>query len=157
MNSQKKEHLWIIAPSKSFYWVILPLSYTIFIQALTGFPKPQTLEEVSAHDFFLYISEELFDYPYWAQDLSHLPLFFIFAWTWTWFFRRNESGLKPLTKSLVICMSFAVLNELCQFFIPRRYPSVADVFMNITGVILALILHTHFYTKIKKLKKVLNP
>jgi len=43
---------------------------------LTGFPKPETLKEISAHDFLLYISEELFNYPFWLQDLSHFPPFF---------------------------------------------------------------------------------
>jgi len=143
----KKEFHWLVAPSQSVLWAIIPISYTLVIQVLTGFPKPQTMKEISAHDLLVYISEELFDYPYWLQDLSHFPLFFLFAWLWTWFLRRKEPKYSALWKSILICVSFAVLNELSQFFIPRRFPSIADVVMNLAGVGIAIIIHSYFFTQ----------
>ena len=106
----------LVAPNHSALWVFVPLSYTLIIQTLTGFPKPETLKEISAHDFLLYISEELFNYPFWLQDLSHFPLFFVFAWLWTWFLRRKDYRYGNLVKSLLICISFAILNEFSQFY-----------------------------------------
>ena len=142
-----KKFNWLVAPNKSVLWVFIPLGYTLIIQTLTGFPKPETLKEISAHDFLLYISEELFNYPFWLQDLSHFPLFFVFAWLWTWFFRRNNYQSKNLVKSLLICISFAILNEFSQFFIPRRFPSSADVIMNLAGVISSILIHSYFFKR----------
>mgnify|MGYP001580725414 FL=1 len=147
MPIQLKKFNWLVAPSKSFLWVFIPLGYTLIIQTLTGFPKPETLKEISAHDFLLYISEELFNYPFWLQDLSHFPLFFVFAWLWTWFLRRNNYQSKNLVKSLLICISFAILNEFSQFFIPRRFPSSADVIMNLAGVIFSILIHSYFFKR----------
>jgi VanZ family protein len=149
MLISKKEFHWLVAPSQSVLWAIIPVSYTLVIQALTGFPKPQTMKEISAHDFLIYISEELFDYPYWLQDLSHFPLFFLLAWLWAWFLRRKDPKYSALFKSLLICTSFAVLNELSQFFIPRRFPSIADVVMNLAGVGASIIIHSYFFTKLR--------
>ncbi len=140
-----KKFNWLVAPNKSVIWVFIPLGYTLIIQTLTGFPKPETLKEISAHDFLLYISEELFNYPFWLQDLSHFPLFFVFAWLWTWFLRRNNYQSKNLVKSLLICISLAILNEFSQFFIPRRFPSSADVIMNLAGVISSILIHSYFF------------
>ena len=142
-----KKFNWLVAPNKSVFWVFIPLGYTLIIQTLTGFPKPETLKEISAHDFLLYISEELFNYPFWLQDLSHFPLFFVFAWLWTWFLRRNNYQSKNLVKSLLICISFAILNEFSQFFIPRRFPSSADVIMNLAGVIFSILIHSYFFKR----------
>ena len=142
-----KNFNWLVAPNKSVIWVFIPLGYTLIIQTLTGFPKPETLKEISAHDFLLYISEELFNYPFWLQDLSHFPLFFVFAWLWTWFLRRNNYQSKNLVKSLLICISFAILNEFSQFFIPRRFPSSADVIMNLAGVIFSILIHSYFFKR----------
>ena len=142
-----KKFNWLVAPNKSVLWVFIPLGYTLIIQTLTGFPKPETLKEISANDFLLYISEELFNYPFWLQDLSHFPLFFVFTWLWTWFFRRNNYQSNNLVKSLLICISFAILNEFSQFFIPRRFPSSADVIMNLAGVISSILIHSYFFKR----------
>ena len=142
-----KKFNWLVAPNNSALWVFIRLGYTLIIQTLTGFPKPETLKEISAHDFLLYISEELFNYPFWLQDLSHFPLFFVFAWLWTWFLRRNNYRSKDLVKSILICISFAILNEFSQFFIPRRFPSTADVIMNLAGVISSILIHSYFFKR----------
>ena len=66
------------------YFIFIPLGYTLFLQTLTGFPKPASLKRLDANELFIRFSEELFDYPFWLQDLSHLPLFFILGWLWSW-------------------------------------------------------------------------
>ena len=130
------------APTDSKSWICVPLTYTLLIQFLTGIPKPDILRKVDVNDLLIQISEELFDYPFWLQDLSHLPLFFIFAWLWTWFLRRNQQSKTTLLYSATITISYAILNELTQFYIPERFPSVADIIMNISGVFIALTLHS---------------
>lgn len=140
MNFQRL--FWLYAPTDSKAWICVPLTYTLLIQFLTGIPKPDILRKVDVNEFLIQISEELFDYPFWLQDLSHLPLFFIFAWLWTWFLRRNQQSKTTLLYSTTITISYAILNELTQFYIPQRFPSVADIIMNISGVLIALTLHS---------------
>ena len=140
MNFQRL--FWLYAPTDSKAWICVPLTYTLLIQFLTGIPKPDILRKADINNFLIQISEELFDYPFWLQDLSHLPLFFIFAWLWTWFLRRNQQSKTTLLYSTTITISYAILNELTQFYIPQRFPSVADIIMNISGVLIALTLHS---------------
>ena len=140
MNFQRL--FWLYAPTGSKAWICVPLTYTLLIQFLTGIPKPDILRKADINNFLIQISEELFDYPFWLQDLSHLPLFFIFAWLWSWFLRRNQQSTTTLLYSAIITTSYAILNELTQFYIPQRFPSVADIIMNISGVLIALTLHS---------------
>lgn len=142
MSSKLKSSKWFFAPSRSRMWILLPISYSIIIQILTGIPKPDALKDAAVHELFIEISEGIFDYPFWLQDLSHFPLFFLFAWLWTWYIRRFQQTIPTLLCTLFITISFAVINELTQFFIPQRFPSVGDIIMNLSGVFSALFLHS---------------
>lgn len=132
---------WILAPKDSILWITVPLVYTFFIQVLTGFPKADTLKNADVHTFWIQLSEGIFDYPYWLQDLSHFPLFFVFAWLWAWFIRRRTQNGANLFWTIFLSVFFAVANELTQFYIPQRFPSVGDIAMNLSGVSLALLVH----------------
>ena len=72
MNSFFK--FWI-KKTDSKIFLLIPIGYTLFLQILTGFPKPDSLNDIDANKLFIRFSEELFSYPFWLQDLSHLPLF----------------------------------------------------------------------------------
>ena len=151
MASKRKLNInrftFVVAPNSSKFWIVAPLAYTFFIQFLTGIPKPEGLEKTSANDLLLTLSRQLFDYPYWLQDLSHLPLFFVFAWLWAWFFRRSQKGTKGISITVGVSLSFALINELLQFYIPHRFPSMGDIVMNVIGVLTALILHQYICRK----------
>ena len=43
--------------------------------------------------------------------------------------------------SSLISISYAIINELSQAFIPQRFPSIGDLLMNLLGVILAIVVH----------------
>ena len=141
---------WGMKPRRKL-WILLPLSYTLFLQILTGFPKPGSLKDRDAHELFVRFSEELFAYPFWLQDLSHLPLFFGLAWLWSWQLGpviRLKNTL--FNKAAVISYSYAVINEMIQAFIPDRFPSPGDLIMNVVGVFLGLLTHSILSRKIKK-------
>jgi hypothetical protein len=142
LSKFKSHNFCLIAPNTSKIWFLFPLLYTLFIQILTGIPKPSILRERSADEMLLQFAEEIFDYPYWLQDISHFPLFFLFAWLWSWFFQRKKGGrLFTFYLPMFLCLSFAIFNELAQVFIPQRFPSFGDLAMNLMGVISALFLH----------------
>ena len=133
---------WIRRPVNKIS-VVFPLAYTIFLQILTGFPKPNSLIAIDASELFVRFSEELFSYPFWLQDLSHLPLFFGLAWLWSWYLGSIKSYSDILNNSaLYISISYGIFNELIQAFIPDRFPSPGDLIMNLLGVFLGLITHS---------------
>ena len=141
LNNLNK-NFWLIAPTNSRIFILLPLSYTIIIQILTGFPRSETLREISASELLIRFSEELFDYPFWLQDLSHFPLFFGFSWVWAWYLRRANRGKNRLFLTIALASGYAILNELTQIYIPQRFPSLGDIVTNLLGVTTAISIHT---------------
>tara|TARA_B100000579_G_scaffold191816_1_gene156758 strand:- start:252 stop:713 length:462 start_codon:yes stop_codon:yes gene_type:complete len=123
-------------------WAALPIGYLLFLQLLTGIPKPDVIREADGPAFLERFAEELFDYPYWAQDLSHLPLFAMLAWLWSWYLGGPKPGAKWAVAAAWISFSYAVLNELGQYFVPKRFPGAGDLIMNLLGVLLGLLAHS---------------
>ena len=136
------KNFWLIAPTNSRFFILLPVLYTLFIQILTGFPRSETLREISASELFISFSEELFDYPFWLQDLSHFPLFFGFSWAWAWYLRRADRDRFTLLLTIALASGYAILNELTQIYIPQRFPSLGDIVTNLLGVTSAISIHT---------------
>ena len=136
------KNFWLIAPTNSRFFMLFPLLYTLFIQVLTGFPRSETLREISASELLIRFSEELFDYPFWLQDLSHFPLFFGFSWVWAWYLRRANRDRNRLILSIALVSGYAILNELTQIYIPQRFPSLGDIATNLLGVTTAISIHT---------------
>ena len=140
---------WVQKPS-SKAWIAMPISYMIMLQVLTGLPKPESLRKFDSNEFILRFSEELFDYPFWLQDLSHLPLFFGLAWLWSWFLGPpNRLTSAFASKAFLLSLGYGFFNELIQTFIPQRFPSAGDLAMNTLGVTLGIYCHL-LLCKIKK-------
>jgi VanZ family protein len=105
-------------------------------------PKPDALKRFDANEILIRFSEELFDYPYWLQDLSHLPLFFALAWLWSWQLGAvKRIGLAWRNKALLFSLAYGCINELTQTFIPDRFPSLGDLTMNSIGATLGILAH----------------
>jgi VanZ family protein len=135
---------WVRKPKEKL-WLILPFSYTLFLQILTGFPKPDSLKNLDANKLFVRFSEELFDYPFWLQDLSHFPLFFTLAWLWSWQLGCIEKISKCfIHPAFLFSCFYAIANEMAQAFIPDRFPSPGDLIMNLAGVLFGLASHSYF-------------
>ena len=149
----KNSKSWIFnPPSESRFWVLLPLTFLFILQILTGLPRPELLEQFDASNLLVEFSEEIFSYPFWLQDLSHLPLFAIFSWLWYWYLKSETSIFGSL--AFHISWSYACVNELSQFFVPNRFPSVGDLTMNLLGVLVSTFLY--FYLSPRFLKQELN-
>jgi len=147
---------WGTKPS-SKAWIVLPIGYTLILQVLTGLPKPESLRNFDSHELIVRLSEQLFDYPFWLQDLSHLPLFCGLAWLWSWFLGPPCSLSSALTnKALLLSLGYGIFNELIQAFIPQRFPSMGDLVMNSLGVTLGVYLHS-FLSKTAQKKATTSP
>ena len=151
MNSDKNKRIIFskIALSATPFGLVVPVCYSLFLQILTGFPQPAYWLEVDANEVFIKFSEDIFDYPFWLQDLSHFPLFFVFSWVWLRYLGpfnfeiRNPKNLLVL----LVCLGYAVLNEFSQAFIPMRFPSLGDTIMNLLGSISGICVHTWYCSR----------
>ena len=126
-------------------WIrkIIPIFYIISLQLVTGIPNPEQLEKLYAFEIAINLSAEIYNYPFWLQDLSHLPLFFLLTWFSFWIIcKRRADCTKPWNlKVMLFSISYAIFNELIQSLIPDRFPSLGDLIMNLGGVLAALIIY----------------
>ena len=129
----------IHCPQSTIVRKIVPLLYGFFLQLITGIPKPEALDKFDAAEIAIRLSEQLYDYPFWLQDLSHLPLFFAFTWMAHWFFTEKNLIQSISKKAISISIFYAMFNEAIQAIIPDRFPSLGDLVMNLAGVILAIL------------------
>ena len=75
------------------------------------------------------------------QNLLHVPLFGVLQFLWLQALTRMKRTVrKAVVISLPICLVYACLDELHQMFVPGRYASLADILLNVTGVILGVLL-----------------
>lgn len=159
MNSVKNKRIIFskIASSATPFGLLVPVCYSLFLQILTGFPQPSYLLEIDANEVFMRFSEEIFDYPFWLQDLSHFPLFFVFSWVWLRYLGPfNFEFRKPKNLLILfICLGYAFLNEISQAFIPMRFPSIGDAVMNLLGSITGISVHAWYYSRFVTRKIVL--
>jgi VanZ family protein len=129
----------IHSPQSTVIRKIIPLLYAFFLQLITGIPKPEALDKFDAAEIAIRLSEQLYDYPFWLQDLSHLPLFFAFTWMAHWFFTEKDLIQSISKKAISLSIFYAMFNEGIQAIIPARFPSLGDLVMNLAGVVLAIL------------------
>jgi len=113
----------------------------LFLQFLTGIPKPEYLELLDGPEGLWEFSKIIYDYPYYLQDLSHFPLFATLAWLWSWYLGGPKEGKRFRGAALAIAMVYGILNECFQIFLPTRFLSTGDLMMNATGVLFGAWLH----------------
>jgi len=130
----------------------IAILYTFILQALTGIPKAEYLKQANANELLILLSQEVFNYPFWLQDLSHFPLFFIFTWLWARCIGPISSkNWKSTACLLAVSLGYGIINEVSQFLIPNRFPSPGDLIMNLSGVVSGLLSHKYCCVVIKKL------
>ena len=134
---------WLYIPENPLFRRGTALAYLFFLQAITGIPKPAALEKFDANEFAVRFAEKLYDYPYWLQDLSHLPLFFVFTWLAHWFFAYSGKMNGYNTKAIFVSSFYAFFNEGIQAIIPDRFPSPGDLLMNLAGVLVATLTYSN--------------
>ena len=141
-------------PKNSWIRNIVPILYILSLQFVTGIPNPAQLERLNAFVIAVNLSAELYNYPFWLQDLSHFPLFFLLTWFSYWIISKNSKEFSRLCniKVMLFSISYAFFNEGIQAIIPDRFPSLGDLIMNLAGVLTAFFVYrlTHelrFFTE----------
>ena len=130
-------------PKNSWIRNIVPIVYILSLQFVTGIPNPAQLERLSAFEIAVNLSAELYNYPFWLQDLSHFPLFFLLTWFSYWIISKNSKEFSRLCniKVMFFSISYAFFNEGIQAIIPDRFPSLGDLIMNLAGVLTAFFVY----------------
>ena len=141
-------------PKNSWIRNIVPIVYILSLQFVTGIPNPAQLERLNAFEIAVNLSAELYNYPFWLQDLSHFPLFFLLTWFSYWIISKNSKEFSRLCniKVMLFSISYAFFNEGIQAIIPERFPSLGDLIMNLAGVLTALFVYRLTHDKILKEK-----
>ena len=137
-------------PQNSWIRNIVPIVYIISLQLVTGIPNPGLLERLNAYEIAINLSAELYNYPFWLQDLSHFPLFFLLTWFSYWIISKNSKSCRKFCniKVMLFSISYAFFNEGIQAIIPERFPSLGDLIMNLAGVLTALFVYRLTHDKI---------
>ena len=137
-------------PQNSWIRNIVQIVYIISLQLVTGIPNPALLERLNAYEIAINLSAELYNYPFWLQDLSHFPLFFLLTWFSYWIISKNSKSCRKFCniKVMLFSISYAFFNEGIQAIIPERFPSLGDLIMNLAGVLTALFVYRLTHDKI---------
>jgi VanZ family protein len=70
-----------------------------------------------------------------VQNLLHIPLFGLLAYLWLNALTKNGCpAKKKLIITIIITVSYGLLDEFHQSFIPGRYASLSDMLLNIVGI-----------------------
>ena len=141
---------WVNEPARKAWWII-PVGYMLFLQLITGIPKPEFWEQIDGPESFWELSKIIYDYPYVLQDLSHFPLFAALAWLWSWYLGGPSAGKWFHGKALAIALVYGIFNECFQLFLPTRFLSTGDLMMNVAGVLFGAWLHGMILRRYKAL------
>ena len=127
------------------------------LQLLTGIPKPKFWEDLDGFEGFWELSKIVYDYPYYLQDLSHFPLFAGLAWLWSWYLGGPARGKRFHGIALTISMTYGIVNECLQVFLPDRFLSTGDLMMNAAGVLFGAWAHGKISNWLKQPTEEANP
>ncbi len=73
-----------------------------------------------------------------VQNLAHVPAYGVLALLWG--FSLRNFGVPPLRAvlaAMTITFMYGVAIELVQAFVPGRYPSIQDCFLNASGILMS--------------------
>ena len=74
-----------------------------------------------------------------VQNLLHIPLFGLLAFLWIITFKLwSHTEKLSIRMAVLISVNYSFLDEVYQYFVPGRYMSITDVFLDILGVFSAI-------------------
>ena len=112
---------------------LLPLAYMTGLILLSSIPGDITPDS-SVGSAFVWLPPTL-------QNLLHIPLYAGLFVCWWWALGGHRSPLKSRFAIAVgVSLSWAVVDETWQSFIPGRFGSFTDILLNTLGVSLAAYL-----------------
>ncbi|RKY36308.1 MAG: hypothetical protein DRP78_03980 [Candidatus Omnitrophota bacterium] len=126
--------------------IILPVLMMLLITILSSISTTKVIGYIKLHlrifvDFRNFIEQKLhiFLSLYQVYNLLHIPFFAIVGFLWMQFFsKRFPDNKKTILYTLIVSLSFSLLDEFHQFFVPGRDASAADLRLDLIGVCLGI-------------------
>lgn len=101
-----------------------------------------------AIEIFVISSIPASDFPSSGIDFSsayHLMIFFLLNFFIILSLTKGKNmNLKYVLISIVFSLMYAVLDEIHQFFVPTRFPSLMDLLIDATGIFLSTLTYLHY-------------
>ena len=120
------------------YIILLPLLYMFIIFIMSSIPGDY---EFISHHLQTILNPSL-------QNFLHILLFGFLALLLLVTFRRYPFKERPsICLTAIISMSYGILDEVHQYFIPGRYMSLTDIYLNILGILIAIGVYKFFLFK----------
>jgi VanZ family protein len=85
------------------------------------------------------------------RKLAHFSVYFILGILV--FNAMSRSGKKKISWMILMCVLYAISDEIHQSFVPGRGPSIIDVFIDSTGAITGIILGKVYLLKKKRINR----
>ena len=83
------------------------------------------------------------------QNLMHIPLFTVLTIVFLQLFKNRRLFGRLWFGCAVLALSLiGIIQELVQFFIPGRWPSIVDVYLNAIGIMIGIC----FFILVEKVK-----
>lgn len=92
----------------------------------------------------------------WMPKVVHV-LFFFFLCLFMNLAFRHQQLLSPLARwslpiSIAVCLTFGILDEVHQMFVPGRHPRITDVLLDVSGAIL-MALTFRVWDRVQSLRR----
>lgn len=114
------------------YIIILPLSYMFMIFVTSSIPGDNSIGSGSILAILITMDLNLF----------HIPIFGILTLLWIITFKQRQYGeSSTLALAAIISTSYGFLDELHQYFVPGRYVSLTDIFLNAIGIFAVICIY----------------
>ena len=83
-----------------------------------------------------------------VQNLLHVPLFGLLAILWiiTFKLRRHTEKLS-IGMAVIISVNYSFIDEVYQYFVPGRYMSFTDIFLDLLGIFSAIGIYKLVFKK----------
>ena len=122
----------------SKYLIFMPLSYMFMIFIMSSIPG----------DSDIFTRGMLSNLIPTVQNLLHVPLFGLLAFLWIITFKLWLHTEKlSIGMAVIISVNYGFLDEVYQYFIPGRYMSFTDIYLDILGVFSAIGMYKLFFKK----------
>lgn len=139
-------------------WFLLLIAHMTFIFYMSSEPAYishtrnrhviETVKSVSGINLDKKLGEQRSDHI--VRKNAHFILFFILGIIAIYYLKHTSIKYKTFL-SFLLCFTYAVLDEIHQYFVPGRGPKVTDVFIDLAGSILGIALVQIINWKFRKI------
>jgi VanZ family protein len=78
----------------------------------------------------------------------HLIAFFLFSFFLLVYMNKNRKiGIRVLLVGLAISIVYAISDEIHQVFVPLRNPSIGDVLIDTTGILMSSLIYLYYSSR----------